>query len=61
MENHLITDNMLSTKKKGKSIFSVDNYAKVSLFPASTDTMSSSKGRGVERISLSKIKNKRYY
>lgn len=52
---------MISTKKKGKKIFNVDNYAELELFPPSADTMSSSNGRGVDSLSLSKVKNKRYY
>lgn len=61
MQNNQVKDRMISTTKKSGLVFNVDKYAKLELFPPSTDTMPSSKGRGVERISLSKIKNKRYY
>ncbi len=61
MQNNQVKDRMISTKKKGKKIFNVDNYAELELFPPSADTMSSSNGRGVDSLSLSKVKNKRYY
>jgi len=61
MHNNEVKDRMISTKKNGKIVFDVIKYAKIELLPASPDTISGNNGKGLDRLSLDKVKNKQYF